>query len=80
MAYRTKIALATLVAGIGLALGPSGPVLAQNSKPLSDLIDARAAENAIAYGQETHETHEWTIGCGIHLPEAGKAPCHFSFT
>ena len=44
MAYRTKIALATLVAGIGLALGPSGPVLAQNSKPLSDLIDARAAE------------------------------------
>lgn len=43
MAYRTKIALAALVAGIGLALGPTGPALAQNSKPLSDLIDARAA-------------------------------------
>jgi len=68
MTSRTLLNIATLVTGIGLAIGPVGTALAQNSNSLRDLVGARAAG-----GESDLESRGYTFITGATAYGGGKA-------
>jgi hypothetical protein len=68
MTSRTKLSIATLVAGIGLAVGPANIALAQNASQLGDLVGARAAG-----GESDLESRGYTFITGATAYGGAKA-------
>jgi hypothetical protein len=68
MTARTILTLATLAAGIGLAIGPANVAHAQNSNQLRDLVGARAAG-----GESELESRGYTFITGATAYGGGKA-------
>jgi Protein of unknown function (DUF3011) len=68
MTSRLTLSIATLVTGIGLAIGPANVALAQNANKLGDLVGARAAG-----GESSLESRGYTFITGATAYGGGKA-------